>query len=64
MTSNWAKFCYPSLTTVHISRDEIGHTVFQSLARNDKTKEVVGREFAIAPELVVRDSTGPARRVG
>lgn len=56
-----AKFCYPPLTTVHIPRDEIGHTVFRSLAR-DKTKETVGREFAIAPELVVRDSTGPARR--
>jgi LacI family transcriptional regulator len=59
-----AKFCYPPLTTVHIPRDEIGHTVFRSLARDDKTKEVVGREFAIAPELVVRDSTGPAGRVG
>lgn len=57
-----AKFCYPSLTTVHIPRDEIGHTVFRSLARDDKTTTVVGREFAIAPELVVRDSTGPARR--
>jgi LacI family transcriptional regulator len=57
-----AKFCYPPLTTVHIPRDEIGHTVFRSLARDDKTKEVVGREFAIAPELVVRDSTGPVRR--
>ena len=59
-----AKFCYPPLTTVHIPREEIGHTVFRSLARDDKTKEVVGREFAIAPELVVRDSTGPARRKG
>jgi LacI family transcriptional regulator len=57
-----AKFCYPPLTTVHIPRDEIGHTVFRSLARHDKTKEMAGREFAIAPELVVRDSTGPARR--
>jgi hypothetical protein len=36
--------------------------VFRSLARHDKTKEMAGREFAIAPELVVRDSTGPARR--
>ncbi len=58
-----AKFCYPPLTTVHIPRDEIGHTVFRSLARDDKTREVVGREFAIAPELVVRDSTGPARQI-
>jgi DNA-binding LacI/PurR family transcriptional regulator len=58
-----AKFCYPPLTTVHIPRDEIGHTVFRSLARNDSANAAVGREFAIAPELVVRDSTGPARRI-
>jgi LacI family transcriptional regulator len=58
-----AKFCYPPLTTVHIPRDEIGHTVFRSLARDNGTRETAGREFAIAPELVVRDSTGPARRI-
>jgi len=58
-----AKFCYPPLTTVHIPRDEIGHTVFRSLARDDSANGRVGREFAIAPELVVRDSTGHARRI-
>jgi LacI family transcriptional regulator len=57
-----SKFCYPALTTVHIPRDQIGHTVFQSLARDDATKGVGGREFTITPEFVVRDSTGPARR--
>jgi DNA-binding LacI/PurR family transcriptional regulator len=57
-----AKFCYPALTTVHIPRDLIGHTIFRSLSREDKTTEPAGREFAITPELVVRDSTGPARR--
>ncbi len=56
-----AKYCYPSLTTVHIPRDEIGHMVFRTLAHGDRAKELVGREFAITPELVVRDSTGPAR---
>ena len=57
-----AKFCYPALTTVHIPRDQIGHTIFQSLAPGGSAKETFGREFAITPELVVRDSTGPARR--
>jgi len=57
-----AKFCAPALTTVHIPRDEIGHTVFRSLSIDSKHKEIVGREFAITPELVVRDSCGPARR--
>lgn len=58
-----AKSCYPPLTTVHIPRDEIGHMVFRTLARDDRSKELIGREFAITPELVVRDSTGPARRL-
>ena len=58
-----AKYCYPPLTTVHIPRDEIGHMVFRALARDDKTTELNGREFAITPELVVRDSTGRPRRL-
>jgi LacI family transcriptional regulator len=57
-----AKYCYPPLTTVHIPRDEIGHMVFRTLARDNGARELVGREFAIRSELVVRDSTGPARR--
>ena len=44
-----SEFCYPALTTVHIPRDRIGHTLLQ------------GKEFVIEPELVVRDSTGRAR---
>lgn len=57
-----AKFSYPALTTVHVARDLIGHTVFRSLAPDDSSKEQLGgREFSITPELVVRESTGPAR---
>lgn len=56
-----AKFSFPALTTVHIPRDQIGHTVFRSLALSGGAKETGGREFAITPELVVRESTGPAR---
>jgi DNA-binding LacI/PurR family transcriptional regulator len=57
-----AEFCYPALTTVHIPRDQIGHTIFRSLAPEGRSPEVLGREFTITPELVVRDSTGPVRR--
>lgn len=57
-----AKFCYPALTTVHIPRDQIGHTVFRTLAPEEAARGQGGREFAMMPELVVRDSTGPARR--
>ena len=58
-----AKYCYPSLTTVHIPREQIGHTVFNSLARTTRGEEILGREFTYIPELVVRDSTGPARKI-
>jgi DNA-binding LacI/PurR family transcriptional regulator len=56
-----AEFCFPALTTVHIPRDQIGHTIFRSLTPEGKSHDA-GREFTIMPELVVRDSTGPARQ--
>ena len=50
-----SEFCYPALTTVHIPRDRIGQSVFESLA------EKGNQEILIDPEFVVRDSTGVAR---
>ena len=57
-----SEFCYPALTTVHIPRDQIGHTVFTSLAPDANGLGTVGKELVINPEFVVRDSTGPARQ--
>ena len=57
-----SEFCYPALTTVHIPRDLIGHTVFTSLVPDESGRLTEGREIIINPELVVRDSTGPAPR--
>jgi DNA-binding LacI/PurR family transcriptional regulator len=53
-----AQFCYPALTTVHIPRDHIGRTVCECLMHRDSVPP--DREFVVDPELVVRDSTGPA----
>ena len=53
-----AQFCNPSLTSVHIPRDEIGHTVCERLINAKNT--LLEQEFVIDPELVVRESTGPA----
>lgn len=53
-----AQFAIPSLTTVHIPRDQIGRTICDCLMRDDAVRE---REHVIEPELVVRDSTGPTR---
>jgi DNA-binding LacI/PurR family transcriptional regulator len=57
-----SEFCYPALTTVHIPRDRIGHTLFTSLAPDANAANTLGKEFVIDPEFVVRDSTGPARK--
>jgi LacI family transcriptional regulator len=54
-----AQFAVPALTTVHIPREQIGRTVCDCLMRGDVPGE---QEFLVEPELVVRDSTGPAPR--
>ncbi len=53
-----AQFCDPPLTTVHIPRDEIGRTICECLMNDEKALRA--HEFVIDPELVLRESTGPA----
>jgi DNA-binding LacI/PurR family transcriptional regulator len=55
---NLAQFCYPALTTVHIPRDQIGRTICECLMNRETA--LLEHEFVIDPELVLRDSTGPA----
>ena len=52
-----SQFAVPALTTMHVPRDEIGRTICECLMSDDVPPL---REFVIEPELVVRDSTGPA----
>lgn len=54
-----AQFCYPALTSVHIPRDQIGQIICDALLPGDKT--MMEHAIVIDPELVLRDSTGPAR---
>jgi DNA-binding LacI/PurR family transcriptional regulator len=56
---NLAQYCYPALTTVHIPRDQIGRTICECLMNREKT--LLEQEYVVDPELVLRDSTGPAR---
>lgn len=46
----------PSLTTVHIPCDTLGRKIFAMLTEKGDSQ----RELVIDPELVVRESTGPA----
>ena len=52
-----AQFSDPPLTSVHISREDIGRIICDCLFG---PATLAGREFVIDPELVLRDSTGPA----
>lgn len=57
-----SEYCSPALTTVHIPRQRIGHTLFAALAPDANIATNVGKEIVIDPEFVVRDSTGPVRK--
>lgn len=54
------EFCSPSLTTNHIPREQIGHIIFEHVVGNGRDEHDTGRGIVIDPELVLRDSTGPA----
>ena len=55
-----SEFCQPALTTVHIPRDQIGHIVCESLLPKTANGALADSEIVIDPELMLRDSTGPA----
>ncbi len=54
-----SQYAVPPLTTVHIPREDIGRTIVECLTHADVPRD---REFVVEPELIVRDSTGPAAR--
>jgi LacI family transcriptional regulator len=56
----FSQFCNPTLTTVHVPRDRIGHIVFEKLFSGSETPPEHGTEFVIDPDLVIRESTGLA----
>jgi DNA-binding LacI/PurR family transcriptional regulator len=59
-----AQFSSPSLTTIHIPRDRIGRLAFERLTSPQSAGKSgqAALEFLIEPELIVRESTGKARR--
>ena len=58
-TFSWPSTRCPALTTVNIPRDRIGQLCFDALVREPAAAEF-DRNILIEPELVVRESTGPA----
>jgi LacI family transcriptional regulator len=55
-----SEYSFPKLTTVHIPRDHIGHLCFQALVPEGGEGDAPGHEIVVEPELILRDSVGPA----
>lgn len=53
------QFTVPALTTVNIPRDRIAELAFAALT-SPPTASRHARDFVLEPELIVRESTGPA----
>ncbi len=56
-----SEFVVPALTTVDIPRSRIGQMTCEALLGSSPPAEAGSRDFVIQPELLVRESTGPAR---
>ncbi|HUA60509.1 MAG TPA: LacI family DNA-binding transcriptional regulator [Verrucomicrobiae bacterium] len=55
-----AQFCYPALTSVRIPRDQIAKDIWGAMVGSERTRP--GNEIMIEPELILRESTGPAAK--
>lgn len=55
-----SEYAAPALTTVNVPRDQIGHAVSSALLPSPGASRDAMRDIVIHPELIVRDSTGPA----
>jgi LacI family transcriptional regulator len=55
-----SEYTAPPLTTVDVSRDQIGHAVSAALLRPRGNSGDAARDIIIRPELIIRESTGPA----
>jgi DNA-binding LacI/PurR family transcriptional regulator len=60
-----SEFCSPALTTVHIPRERIGHIIGERLIPRPGSTPLSPADHGIVidPELVVRQSTGPAPKL-
>jgi LacI family transcriptional regulator len=57
-----ASFAFPPLTTVRQPLLEMGTVAAQTLLDRIEERAPFISEIALAPELIIRNSTGPARR--
>jgi len=60
---SWASFAVPPLTTVRQPLLEMGRVAAQALLDRIEERAAFTPEIALAPDLIVRKSTGPVRRL-
>jgi len=59
---SFAFLARPPLTTISVPREKLGVTSFDALDKMMKLKRQRGAEYALETELVIRESTAPARK--
>lgn len=59
---SYAFLARPPLTTIRVPRERLGTMAFNALDKMLKLKRKLGAEYGLPTELVVRASTGPARK--
>ena len=59
---SFAFLARPPLTTIHVPREQLGRQAFHALDKMLSLKRKQGAEYTLETELVVRSSTGPARK--
>lgn len=57
----FARLTNPPLTTVSLSREQLGKLAFEALQKMSRSKRHRGSEYVMGTTLVVRQSTAPAR---
>jgi DNA-binding LacI/PurR family transcriptional regulator len=57
-----SEYTAPPLTTVNVPREQIGTAICSALLPERDHPRTPGYNFVIEPELLIRDSTGPAPR--
>jgi LacI family transcriptional regulator len=53
----FARYSQPSLTTIRVPRDLLGHMAFEAVDRMIRSKRRTGKEYVLETCLVVREST-------
>jgi LacI family transcriptional regulator len=57
----FSRFTQPPLTTIRLSRDELGHKAFDALYETVADQARSGHEIKVSTSLVLRESTAPAK---